>query len=168
MRIAALILAALSLMPSSGVRTFVRDYLVTRHGPIEKGSRIAASTLPNGTVLAYVFGDYWCGATGGCVLLILKPNGSSYRIIGERFAVKLPIYVLDSMRHGEPDLGLIRAGSAREYRGGLWYPESIATFDGYTYGDAARSDPDLRLGEIKGHEIISWGSYNGLTLGEPL
>jgi hypothetical protein len=119
-------------------------------------------------VLAYVFGDYWCGATGGCVLLILKPNKSSYRVVGERLAVQLPVYVLDSESYGEPDLGLIRAGSGREYRSGLWYPETIVTFDGHSYGEIGTSDPQLEPGEIRGRQTIFWGSRDKRTLGAPL
>jgi len=156
MKIAALVLAALSFVPSSAARSFVHEYLVSRDGPLEKGSRIATAPLPNGIVLAYVFGDGWCGATGGCTLLILKSSGSSYRVVGARLAVKLPVYVLSSETHGEPQIGLIRAGDGRSYRGGLWYPETIVSFDGRSYGGVDRLDPELKVGELKGREAISW------------
>lgn len=169
MKIAALILAALSFTPSSGVRSFVHDYLTSRHGRIERGSRIAAATLANGTVLAYIFGSQWCGATGGCVLLVLKPNGSSYRVIGSKTPVKLPIYVLERARYGEPGLGLIYAGSGQTYRGGLWYPEGIVPFDGHSYGGVERlPDRFLKLGELQGRETIFSRKHNALTLGAPL
>ena len=152
-------------MPSSGVRNFVHSYLANRSEPIEKGSRIATTTLPNGTVLAYVFGAAWCGATGGCTLLILTPSGPSYRVIGTRLAVKLPVYVLDSETYGEPQLGLIRAGSGRQYNGGLWYPETIVSFNGHSYGGADTPDPALKLGELKGREAIIWSARNEPTIG---
>ena len=168
MKIVALLVAALSFMPSSGVRSFVHSYLETQHGPIEAGSRLATATLPHGIVLAYVSGAGWCGTTGGCTLLILKTYGTSYRVVGTRLAVQLPLYVLDSESHGEPQLGLIRAGNGRRYRGGLWSPETIVSFDGHSYVDADTLDPALKLGERKGREALFPTHDNGFTLGAPL
>lgn len=167
MKIVALVLAAISFMPSQAVRRFVHNYWMSRYGQVKK-ARIAAATLSNGTVLAYVFGDGWCGATGGCHLLILEPNGSSYRVIGSA-PVKLPIYVLNSKRYGEPDIGVIYAGSGELYRGGLWYPEGIISFDGHSYPHGVGvPDRFLKVGELQGREIMFWGNRNASTLGVPL
>jgi hypothetical protein len=39
--------------------------------------------------LVYVSGQRWCGS-GGCTLLILQPQGSSFRVIGKVTIVQLP------------------------------------------------------------------------------
>lgn len=169
MKIAALISVILSLVPDPGARSFVHEYLANRHGPIDTHSRIASATLKNGTVLAYVFGPQWCGATGGCTLLILKRRGSSYRLLGSKTPVKLPVYVLNTIKHGETNLGLIYAGDGHLFRGGLWSSEGIVSFDGHSYGGVGRlPDRFLPLGEREGREVIFWGTHDWYTLGEPL
>src|ERR1700758_2721131 len=54
--------------------------------------------------IVYLSSDGWCG-TGGCTMLILAQEGTSYRVVTRVPAVRLPIRVLDAKSNGWRDIG---------------------------------------------------------------
>src|SRR6266566_1469656 len=73
--------------PDSSLREFIRHYLGEPHAPSEKEGPTQYSAAfvdlnddGKKEVIVYVSGRMWCG-TGGCVMLILAPDGGSYRVV---------------------------------------------------------------------------------------
>jgi hypothetical protein len=56
-------------------------------------------------VVVYLTGRTICG-TAGCNLLILKPQGASFQVIGDEITVKLPIRALHTESYGRRDIGV--------------------------------------------------------------
>jgi hypothetical protein len=77
--------------------------------------------------IVYLSSDGWCG-TGGCTLLILAPEGTSYRVVTRVPAVRLPIRVLDAKSNGWRDIGAVARKSGNEP---LY--EAVLSFDGKSY-----------------------------------
>jgi len=75
-----------------------------------------------------VTGPYACGATGGCPLYILTPEGDGWRRVGVLLATKAPIGVLETSTHGWRDLVIRQAAGAFESH----LPRPIR-FDGQVY-----------------------------------
>src|SRR5262245_5100407 len=91
--------------PDSLVR-FLRVYL----GPpdtldtLDMNTRISSATVRRADggieqIVVYVQGYTWC-ETGGCLLLVLEPAGSSYKVIGETLVVRPPIRLLGTTTKG--------------------------------------------------------------------
>jgi hypothetical protein len=78
-------------------------------------------------VIVYLSSDGWCG-TGGCTMLILAPEGTSYRVVTKVPAVRLPIRALDTKSNGWRDIGVVARKSGIEP---LY--EAILSFDGTSY-----------------------------------
>lgn len=77
--------------------------------------------------IVYLTGRDWCGS-GGCVMLILVPEGKSFRIVTETTVTRLPIRVLESKSNGWHDISVVVAG------GGIQPGyEAILSYDGETY-----------------------------------
>jgi hypothetical protein len=99
--------------------------------------------------LVYVSGQRWCGS-GGCTLLILQPQGSSFRVIGKVTIVQLPIRLLSSARNRYPNLGV------RVQGGGIQAGyEAELSFDGKAFPENPSLPPAQRLTRIEGKEIIA-------------
>ena len=77
-------------------------------------------------VLVYVVGQNWCGS-GGCPLIILTPEGSSYRVVTKTTVTQTPIRVLDGSSSGWRNLGVGVSG------GGIPGYEAELRFDGKSY-----------------------------------
>jgi hypothetical protein len=88
--------------------------------------------------IVYLSSGGWCG-TGGCTMLILAPEGKSYRVVTKVPAVRLPIRVLNAKSNGWHDLGVMVRKSGVEP---LY--EAILSFDGKSYpisvSEAGESD----------------------------
>jgi hypothetical protein len=100
--------------------------------------------------IVYVSGRGWCGS-GGCRMLVLTQEGSSYKVIAKIPAVRLPIRVLESKSHGWRDLSVFIQG------GGILrgYEEKVK-FDGDTYSkDSSQPAEDERPQQMKGKIILS-------------
>lgn len=119
--------------PKGKLQQFLRDYLTDPQSGIDKTTKYAADTVrlsestKEDAVIVYVTGQSWCGS-GGCRMLILEPEGPSYRVITETTITQLPIRVLRNVTNGRHDLGV-------RVQGGGVQPgyEAILPFDGKTY-----------------------------------
>ena len=58
----------------------------------------------NPEAIVYVSGRGWCG-TGGCVMLILRRNGSSFKVVARTTITRPPIRVLETTSRGWRDVG---------------------------------------------------------------
>ena len=81
--------------------------------------------------IIYLTGREWCG-TGGCTMLVLTQQDSSYRVLGRIPTVKLPIRLLESRSHGWRDLAVFTQGGGIlvghqervRFDGDMYYRES--------------------------------------------
>jgi hypothetical protein len=110
---------------------FLQNYVGTLDEETKKTEYAAAfvDLKDDGTkeAIVYLSSDGWCG-TGGCTLLILAPEGTSYRVVTKVPAVRLPIRVLDAKSNGWHDIGVVARKSGVEP---LY--EAILSFDGKSY-----------------------------------
>jgi hypothetical protein len=129
------------------VREYVRDY--------EKGTRYFRAFVDldghgRNAVIVYLVGPDWCG-TGGCPTLVLVPEASSYRLVGEISISRPPIRVLAKTSEGWRNLavwvegGGIRPGYEAELR-----------FHGKRYPSNPSMPPARRLaGKVAGEIAIA-------------
>jgi hypothetical protein len=98
-------------------------------------------------VIVYVTGPGWCGS-GGCTLLILAPEHSSWKVVTRTDIIRPPIRMLRSKTNGWHDLSVF-------FQGGGVQPQSGYTaklkFDGKTY--AGGEVPRLS-GKIVGEVVV--------------
>jgi len=101
-------------------------------------------------VIVYVSGRGWCGS-GGCVMLILAPEGESYRVVTRTTVTRLPIRVLTTKSNGWHDISVVVAG------GGIQPGyEAELSFDGRTYPSNPTVSPARRLtGKARGETVIT-------------
>src|ERR1019366_6602930 len=78
-------------------------------------------------VIVYLSGRGWCGI-GGCSMLILAPEGTSYRVVTKTTITRLPIRVLATKSNGWHDISVVVAGGGTQ----PGY-EAELSFDGKTY-----------------------------------
>jgi len=97
--------------------------------------------------IVYLSSNGWCG-TGGCTMLILTPEGASFRVVSKIPAVRLPIWVLTSKSNGWHNIGVVgrKNGTEPMY-------ESILSFDGKSYPYV--SDGAELHGKIEGKVVMS-------------
>lgn len=83
-------------------------------------------------------------------MLILKPVGSAFEILGRVTVVQLPIRLLRSMSHGYPDIGVIVRGVAvsSDY-------EAVLSFDGSRYPMNPSMPPAREITAVQGKVIIA-------------
>lgn len=98
-------------------------------------------------VLVYLSLGGWCG-TGGCTMLILAPEGTSYRVITKVPAARLPIRVLDTKSNGWRDIGLVARKSGVEP---LY--EAILSFDGKSYPGSVLEARESN-GKVPGKTVV--------------
>jgi hypothetical protein len=110
---------------------FLQNYIGTPDEETKKTEYAAVfvDLKDDGTneAIVYLSSDGWCG-TGGCTMLILAPEGKSYRVVTKVPAVRLPIRVLDAKSNGWRDIGIVARKSGVEP---LY--EAILSFDGKSY-----------------------------------
>jgi hypothetical protein len=101
-------------------------------------------------VIVYLKGTEWCGS-GGCTMLILAPEGASYKVLTKVTITNPPIRVLAKRSHGWRSLGVwVRGGGIR-----AGY-EAALDFDGMTYPSNPSVLPSGRLTQIPpGDTVIS-------------
>ena len=100
--------------------------------------------------IVYLTGRGWCGS-GGCHMLVLTQEGSSYKVITMIPAVRRPIRVLEVKSHGWRDLSIWTRGGGimRGY-------EEVVKFDGENYLKDSSEDTEERLvPQMKGKIILS-------------
>jgi hypothetical protein len=135
------------------VKKFLRDYLKGPRSEDDATARYSAALSDlkdDGTreVIAYVSGRAWCGS-GGCRMLILAPEGSSYKVVTETTITRPPIRVLATKSNGWHDIGLWVQG------GGIQPGyEAELSFDGKSYPRNPSAPPARRLAEKAAGEIV--------------
>jgi hypothetical protein len=145
---------AASTGPGEPLKEFLRGYLNPGRVAADKTTRITAVSVNTKGKAAkeqvvYVSGQGWCGS-GGCTLLILEPNDSSFRVLGRVTIVQLPVRLLSSMEHGHPDIGVWVQG------GGIQPGyEAVLSFDGTTYSENPSLPPARQITGTQGMEIIA-------------
>jgi hypothetical protein len=78
--------------------------------------------------IVYLTTPEWC-RTGGCMALVMTPEGTSYRVVGELLSVYMPIRVLNTKSKGWRDLAVNAGGreAAISFNGvrypGGWYAQ---------------------------------------------
>jgi hypothetical protein len=100
-------------------------------------------------VIVYLTGRGWCGS-GGCRMLILAPEGTSFKIIAETTITRLPIRVLATKSNGWHDITIMVAG------GGIQPGyEAVLSFDGKTYPSNPSVPPAHPLaGKVRGVIVL--------------
>jgi hypothetical protein len=121
------------------LKKFLRDYLKDTATTY----RSAFVDLNEGgaqDAIVYLTGQSWCGS-GGCTLLILAPDGPSYRLVTKITVVRLPICILATRSNGWHDISV-------QVRGGGIQPgyEADLPFDGKTYPSNPSVPPARKLG----------------------
>jgi hypothetical protein len=139
--------------PDEAVLRFLREYLAGSVGPdkstIVALARVESTDLRAEQLLAYVGGRSWCG-TSGCLLLIISPVGSSYRVVGS-LTVWPPIRALNTNTNGRADLRVWVQG------GGIQpgYEVHLA-FNGTAYpGNASMLPPAPRDAKTAGRVLFA-------------
>ena len=96
--------------------------------------------------IVYLTSNGWCG-TAGCTMLVLAPDGASYRVVSKIPAVRLPIRLLNTQANGWHDIGVVarKNGSEPLY-------ESILRFDCTTYSNV--SEGTELHGKVEGRVIM--------------
>ncbi len=135
---------------------FLQSYLGEPYPPFEKQGATRYSSAfvdlkDDGTkeVIVYVSGRAWCG-TGGCNMLILAPENTSYRVVTKTTITRLPIRVLTTKSNGWHDISVVVAG------GGVQPGyEAKLSFDGKTYPSNPSVPPAHPLdGEVRGKIVV--------------
>jgi hypothetical protein len=101
-------------------------------------------------VIVYLSGRGWCGS-GGCVMLILAPEGETYRVVTKTTVTRLPIRVLTTKSNGWHDISV-------EVAGGGIQPgyEAELSFDGKSYPSNPTVTPAHRSnGKVQGRTVIT-------------
>jgi hypothetical protein len=92
--------------------------------------------------IVYLSSGGWCG-TGGCTLIILVPEGGSYRVLSRIPAVRLPIRLLPTGAHGWHDITVVSSKPLREI---------VLSFNGESYPYVSHgTDPPA---EAKGKVVM--------------
>ena len=94
-------------------------------------ARFWTSRLPGTSlILAYVQSQGDCG-TGGCTLLLLRPNGASFKVESYYPAILRPVTLLPTRHSDQPDLG-VRCRCASTENGWAVYQVPLR-FNGWRY-----------------------------------
>ena len=145
-------------IPKQGesLKSFLQSYLGKPYAPfeLEGATRYSSAFVDlkgDGTkeVVIYVSGRAWCGS-GGCIMLILAPEGTSYRVITRTTITRPPIRILNTKSNGWHDIGVVVAG------GDIACYEAILPFDGKTYPSNPSVPPARRsIEKVQGETVIS-------------
>jgi len=156
---------SISDVPSASLKAFLQSYLsLGGRIPPDTTTRITTYRAKTGggkteEDIVYVSGQGWCGS-GGCTLLIVEPSASSFKVVGRVTVVQLPVFLMPSMTHGYPDIGVtvrgIGVGSAYE---------AELSYDGISYPGNPSSPPSRPLKGIKGKVVIA-NTKNSVALYE--
>lgn len=137
----------------SSLKNFLQDYLRNPRLSDDPTTRFISAQVhleTNGEddVVAYVSGKRFCGS-GGCVMLILKPVGRSFKVVSKTTIVQLPIRMLESTARGWHDL------SVKVHGGGIQNAyDAMLRFDGQRYPGNPTVSPARRLTESQGGQIL--------------
>lgn len=137
------------------LRRFLQDYANVPSLPQDKATRyfdvfVDLNSDSQEEIVVYLVGPQWCGS-GGCTVLILLPEGSTFRVLTRITIVRRPVRVLAATCNGWQSLGVWVQG------GGVSAGyEAILKFDGRTYPSNPTVSPAQRSRrKEKGKIIIS-------------
>lgn len=99
-------------------------------------------------VLVQFVGPEYCGS-GGCNLLILRPEGDSFTVLGDVTITRAPVRVLTSRTNGLPDIAVQVSG------GGAEPHEALLPFDGARYASNPTVAPARRTEGAPGMVVIA-------------
>jgi hypothetical protein len=141
---------------AESLKSFLQSYLGKPYPTFEqeKATRYSSAFVDlkdDGTeeVIVYVSGRTWCGS-GGCTMLILAPEGTSYRVVTRTTITRPPIRILNTKSNGWHDISVVVVG------GGIAGSEAVLPFDGKTYPSNPSVPPARRSFEkIQGETVIS-------------
>lgn len=101
-------------------------------------------------VLVQFVGPEYCGS-GGCNLLILRPEGETFTVLGDVTITRAPVRVLNSRTHGLPDIAVQVSG------GGATPHEALLPFDGVRYASNPTVAPARTSDGAPGVVVITEG-----------
>lgn len=108
-------------------------------------ANVALSGDKKKEIIVYVTGQTWCGS-GGCIMLVLSPSQSTFRVISKTYITRLPIHVLSTKSHGWRDISVWVQG------GGIQPGyAAVLSFNGKRYPSNPTVDPARPL---KKHDDI--------------
>jgi hypothetical protein len=138
----------------SGLKVFLQGYARSPASPADPTLRASVAAVDLGgdgtkEILVYLRGQEWCG-TGGCPLLVLRRDGSSFKIISKTKITRPPIRILPTRSHGWSDLGVtvVGGGITRAYIARL-------PFDGSSYARNPTAPPASHANGRQGRIAIS-------------
>lgn len=141
------------------LQTYLRDSIVGEDKTTRYSSAVVDLDMDSvAETVVYVSGRDWCG-TGGCPLLVLKPNGTSYEIVGRTLMTRPPIRVLATKTNGWRDIGVWVVG------GGI-HPgyEAQLSFDGKSYPPNPTTSPAKRATAKAAGKILIPVTAQGVLL----
>ncbi|MGB8602613.1 MAG: hypothetical protein WCD42_10510 [Rhizomicrobium sp.] len=141
------------------LQAFLKQYFSSRHP--------ARISTPSGVVRAvylhpgdkpeiiiYITEQSFCG-TSGCSMLVLEPQGDSYRMVSRHTIIQTPVMVLPSVTNGWHDLTVFVSG------GGVVPGTALLKFNGTKYpGVSSIPEKKLLKKAPTGREIISRDAWN--------
>lgn len=142
---------AISATSNQDLQTFLQKYCKDGDPTADRTTRYSAASVSlddkTQMELVYISGDTWCGS-GGCFAVLLKPEGSSFKVIQEFTLARLPIRVLPSLTNGWHDLAMWVRG------GGVSGRVAILRYNGSKYPSNPSMAPALKTNELpKGAEL---------------
>src|SRR5436190_1567725 len=108
--------------------------------------------------IVYLMGGEWCGS-GGCTMLILASEASSFRVVTKITITRPPIRVLSSTSHGWHSIGVWVAGGRIEPAF-----EAELSFDGKSYPGNPSVPPARRLAAQVAGNVVIPSSQAGMPL----
>jgi hypothetical protein len=136
---------------SSSLPEFLLEYLKLSAGESIRYFDATVDLNSDGRqeVLVYMIGPRLCGS-GGCPLLILAAEGSSYRVVTRTSITQTPIRVLDESSSGWRNLGVRVAGG-----GTIPGYQVVLKFDGKSYPRNPTVSPAYKPGgRLSGKVLI--------------
>jgi len=145
------------------LKVFLQNYLKSGSSEFDKTTRYSAAfadlsgaKMPE--VVVYVSGRAWCGS-GGCSMLVLRPDGASFTVITRTTITRPPIRVLQATTNAWHDLGVRVQGG-----GILAGYTAVLSFNGKAYASNPTVPPARQLAGDPGGEILISRSAEGFLL----
>jgi|SRR5579872_700291 len=144
------------------LKRYLQHYVGDPNSGDNRATRYSSASVDlqdNGTdeAIVYLSGDGWCGS-GGCMMLVLAPQTSSYRVVARFTITWPPIRVLETKSHGWHGIAVWMQGGGIE----PGY-EAEFSFNGKTYvsDDKTSLRPSKRLRErvLPGKVVISSAAF---------
>ena len=133
------------------LRRFVRGYVKadsSDKGMVYSGALVDLNGDGTNEAIVYLGGHEWCGS-GGCTLLLLRPEGSTYRVITKITITQTPVRVLNSRSRGWHDIGVWVQG------GGIQPGyEAVLRFNGRTYPTNPSVPPAQRVTQRPAGRVV--------------